>query len=59
MAAGSSVTVQFTWDQVQCLDFNIPPCPQTPVPAGHYLVWGSWGFDYDVSTTSTFEITGT
>jgi hypothetical protein len=58
MAAGSSVTVAFTWEQVQCLDFNIPPCSQTPVPAGEYFVWGSWGFDYDGSTTSTFEITG-
>ena len=57
--AHSFVAVQYVWHQVQCTD-NLavsPPCPQSQVPPGNYIVWGSWGFDYDGSNAVSVEIT--
>ena len=59
MPAHSFVAVQFVWHQVQCTgpDLNPSGCPESQVPPGNYIVWGSWGFDYDGSDAVSVDIT--
>ncbi len=57
--ADSFVTTQFVWNQVECTGPSVyaSGCPQSQVPAGNYLVWGTWGFDYEGSNAAPVEIT--
>jgi hypothetical protein len=54
LPADSFVATQFIWRQVQC---TVSGCPQSQVPPGSYLVWGTWGFDFDGSNAVTVTIT--
>jgi hypothetical protein len=58
LAPGASATTTVLWSQTSCPGASSATCPESQVPSGHYLVWGTWSFLPLGAQASTFDIIG-